>query len=168
VEENTSRVKALTGIDWISLEKIEELEPAVGCRIKSSSTEKKKEAILGLLKLIAGENEKLTVRILVPESMCQGITIDMVSIVIGKGGLEIKQLQSKTHTNIYIESYKAKESIWSCAKITGEIKDIAEATKLLYETMESKSSHPSFNPKAKAAVTPLYNLEKTKNTTITY
>jgi len=45
----------------------------------------------------------------------------MVSIVIGKNGYKIKDLQAKTHTKIYIESYKAKESIWSCAKIAGRL-----------------------------------------------
>ena len=68
VEENTSRIKSLTGVDSISLEEIEELEAAVGCRMKSPSIEKKKEAMLGLIKLMAGDNEELAIRILVPES----------------------------------------------------------------------------------------------------
>lgn len=43
----------------------------------------------------------------------------MVSIVIGKGGYKIKQLQTRTNTTIYIDSHKASESAWSCARITG-------------------------------------------------
>eukprot|EP00826_Nyctotherus_ovalis_P014983 TRINITY_DN14221_c0_g1_i4.p2 TRINITY_DN14221_c0_g1~~TRINITY_DN14221_c0_g1_i4.p2 ORF type:complete len:114 (+),score=21.69 TRINITY_DN14221_c0_g1_i4:454-795(+) len=105
-----------------------------------------------LMKALGG-SEKFTLKILVPESKCGG-NVDMVSIVIGKGGFMIKQLQSRTRTSIYIESYKASESAWSCAQITGEMRDIAEAVKLIYKIIEGKSSFAAFNAKVKAAVLP--------------
>lgn len=92
--------------------------------------------------------------------------IDMVSIVIGKGGFMIKQLQSRTHTTIYIESYKAGESAWSCAHITGELRDIAEAVKQIYKVIESKSSFAAFNAKVKAAVLAHPTLEQAEATTV--
>jgi hypothetical protein len=76
----------------------------------------------------------------------------MVSILIGKGGCNIKQLQSKTHTTIYIEAYRTGDNIWNNAQVTGEIKNIAEVTKLLYEIIESKFSFIISNAQTIAAV----------------
>jgi len=45
----------------------------------------------------------------------------MVSIVIGRGGNQIKQLQERTRTDIYIDSYKADKSVFRCARITGRV-----------------------------------------------
>jgi len=46
----------------------------------------------------------------------------MVSIVIGKKGYKIKQLESKTNTKIYIESCKTGSNIWNTAQITGKFR----------------------------------------------
>jgi len=43
----------------------------------------------------------------------------MVSIVIGRGGNQIKHLQTKTQTDIYIDANKTDRGQARCAQITG-------------------------------------------------
>jgi predicted butyrate kinase (DUF1464 family) len=66
-------------------------------------------------------NTKFSLNILIPESKPNIKHIDMVSIVIGRGGSQIKQLQERTRTDIYIDSYKAEKSVSRCARITGRL-----------------------------------------------
>lgn len=49
------------------MEQISALPNAVGCRVKSPSLEKKKNAVMELMKALGG-SEKLSLKILVPES----------------------------------------------------------------------------------------------------
>ena len=96
--------------------------PAKGLRIKSPSMDEKKKAIIELSKYITneGDTDKFTLDIMIPESNIQ-TNIDMVSIVIGRAGSQIKRLQTTTKTMIYIESYKTDKSLWRHTRIAGRI-----------------------------------------------
>ena len=57
-----------TGADSLEIEKVTELEESLACRIKSSSLDNKKEAVQKLTQLLAGDQIKYTLKILIPES----------------------------------------------------------------------------------------------------
>ena len=80
----------------------------------------------------------------------------MVSIVIGTGGKQIKQIQERTRTNIYIDFYKLEENSFRSAKITGNIiqilgrmNDVAEGCRKIYELIELRSNYASTKIKVK-------------------
>ncbi len=108
----------MTGLDSIAFEEVSGVTRSKGCRLKSFSGSKKKDAVLELLKFLpmVGEKEgdkhpRTSLTILVPETM--------VSIVIGRGGNQIKHLQAKTQTDVFIDSNKTEKGETRAAQITG-------------------------------------------------
>jgi hypothetical protein len=59
-----------TGVDSLVIEKVAELEESVVCKVKSPSLDKKREAVLRVTQLLAEDQMKCTLKILVPKSNC--------------------------------------------------------------------------------------------------
>lgn len=151
----------MTGLSSLTLEEIAGLHGGRGCRLQSPSIAKKKDAVIEILKLlpINTKTRKFSLSVLVPESIFP-LIVDMVSIVIGRGGNQIRQLQAKTCTDVYIDSNKMDGGVLHCVQITGSSistligknEDVAEACRRIYELIETRAVYAQANERAKEAV----------------
>ena len=88
------------------------------------------------------------------------MTVDMVSIVIGKGGSQIKQLQERTHTEIFISTIKYEKGALRSAQVkgnsppnlVGKTRDIVDALKKMYGLIEERAPYALLNARTKEVV----------------